>query len=126
MDHVFARRTFTWGGIYGFIVLFPNYFLEAKMGRDFPPEINHPELYYGFIGVALAWQVLFVILGSDPVRYRPMMIPAALEKAGWGIAGWVLFALGRVHPFVVFTGSLDLVLMLLFLESYRRTGKPAA
>ena len=42
-------------GAYGLIVLIPQYFLETKNGRDFPPAITHPEYYYGFIGVAIAW-----------------------------------------------------------------------
>jgi hypothetical protein len=56
----FARRLFLIAGIYGVLVLAPQYFLEAKTGRDFPPPITHLEHYYGFIGVALAWQVFFL------------------------------------------------------------------
>jgi hypothetical protein len=64
----FARRVFTLAGLYGVLVLVPQYFMEDQVGRDFPPPITHPENYYGFIGVALAWQVLFFILARDPVR----------------------------------------------------------
>jgi len=78
----FARRVFFWSGVYGLIVLLPQYFLEAKTGRDFPPAITHPEFFYGFIGVGLAWQVLFLIIAQDPVRYRPVMLCGALEKVG--------------------------------------------
>lgn len=28
----------------------------------------------------LAWQIVFFVIASDPVRFRPVMIPAALEK----------------------------------------------
>src|ERR1044071_7727466 len=72
----FARRVFLIAGIYGLIVLLPMYLLEEKTGRDFPPPITHPEFYYGFIGVAVDWQVLFLILSRNPIRYRPMMIPS--------------------------------------------------
>ena len=51
----FARYSFLIAGIYGLLSLSPMYFLEAKNGRDFPPAITHPEYYYGFMGVALAW-----------------------------------------------------------------------
>jgi len=47
----FARVVFLVAGIYGLIVLLPQYFLEAKVGLDSPPPITHPEFYYGFIGV---------------------------------------------------------------------------
>jgi|SRR5579872_615904 len=45
-------------------------------GRDTPPAITHPEYFYGFLGGALAWQFLFLVLSTDPVRYRPMILPA--------------------------------------------------
>ena len=92
----FAKRTFLIAGVYGLIVLLPQYLLEEKNGRDFPPAITHPEYYYGFIGVAVAWQIAFFVLAKDPLRYRPMMIPAMIEKASFGIAVGLLFALNRV------------------------------
>ncbi len=52
--HTFAKRVFLVAGVYGLAVLFPQYFMEGQTGRDFPPPINHPEYFYGFIGVALA------------------------------------------------------------------------
>src|SRR5687768_7041494 len=58
----FARRVFLGAAIYGLIVLLPQYFLEEKTGRDFPPPITHVEYYYGFIGVAVAWQIVFLII----------------------------------------------------------------
>ncbi len=66
----FAKVVFLVAGIYGLIVLAPHYFLEAKTGPDFPPPITHPEFYYGFIGVTIAWQVLFLLLSKNPTRYR--------------------------------------------------------
>jgi hypothetical protein len=118
----FARSLFSIAGIYGLLVLLPQYFLEAKTGRDFPPPITHPEYYYGFIGVALSWQVLFLILARDPVRYRAMMIPAVLEKATFGVAAVVLFLLGRVSAVMLGFGVLDLIFGALFAIAYAKTG----
>jgi hypothetical protein len=117
----FAQRLFLIAGIYGLAVLLPQYFLEAKTGRDFPPAITHPEYFYGFIGVAVAWQALFLILARDPVRYRPMMIPAVLEKASFGLAAIILFALGRVSPVMLGFAAVDLILGTLFIVAYART-----
>ena len=50
----FARVVYFIAGIYGLLVLLPQYFLEEKTGRDFPPAITHPEFFYGFIAVAVA------------------------------------------------------------------------
>ncbi|MGH9945191.1 MAG: hypothetical protein ACRD9R_22805 [Pyrinomonadaceae bacterium] len=117
----FAKRTFLLAGIYGLLVLLPQYFLEQKNGIDFPPPINHPEYYYGFVGVAVAWQVLFVILSRDPARYRAMMLPAILEKASFGMAGIVLYLQQRVPAAVLGLGLIDLVWGALFALSYFKT-----
>src|SRR5215813_353657 len=93
---VFAKRVFLIAGIYGLIVLLPQYVLLERNGRDFPPPITHQEYYYGFIGVAVVWQIVFLVLSKDPVRYRPMMIPAILEKVSFGIPVVALFMLNRV------------------------------
>ena len=82
----FARRVFFAAGLYGILILPPQYFLAAKVGRDFPPAITHPEFYYGFIGVALAWQLFFFIIAKDPVRYRLGMLPAIVEKVSFAAA----------------------------------------
>ncbi len=116
-----ARRVFTVAGVYGILVLVPQYFMEDRVGRDFPPPITHPEHYYGFIGVALAWQVLFLIVAGDPVRYRVAMVPATLEKLAFGVACVVLYIQGRLSSLVLGAGMLDLIFAVLFVVSYRAT-----
>lgn len=120
----FARRAFLWAGVYGLAVLPPQYFLEGRTGRDFPPAINHPEYYYGFLGVAVAWQVAFLLISREPLRHRPLMIPAVLEKAGFGVAAIVLYLQGRIASAHLAFGVLDLLLGLTFLLSYVKTGGP--
>lgn len=117
----FAKRVFLVAGIYGVLVLAPQYLLEARIGRDFPPPITHPEHFYGFIGVALAWQFVFFLIARDPVRYRPMMLMAILEKLAFGVAAIVLFAQGRLAAPVLAAGSIDLVLAALFAIAMRLT-----
>ena len=120
----FAKLVFIVAGIYGLLVLLPQYFLEQKTGHDHPPAITHPEFYYGFIGVGLAWQVLFLIIARDPLRYRLMMLPSFLEKAGFGIAVFVLYFQQRVALPMVFAAVVDLILGTLFLISFWRTRTP--
>ena len=120
----FARLVFLIAGIYGLIVLVPQFFLERKIGTDTPPAITHAEYFYGFICVAIAWQILFLILSRDPVRYRPMMIAAMLEKIGFPIAVAVLYVQSRVAPTIFIPASLDLVLLVLFIAAYRKTAEP--
>ena len=121
----FARRVFLIAGIYGVSVLVPQYFLEGRTGRDFPPAITHPEYYYGFIGIALAWQLAFLVISRDPVRFRPMMIPAIAEKVSFGIPAVALFVLGRLNPQMLAAALLDLMLGAFFLAAYLRTPRHA-
>lgn len=110
-------------GVYGLIVLLPMYLLEEKTGRDFPPPITHPEYYYGFIGVAVAWQIVFLILSRDPIRYRPMMIPAILEKAVFGIPAVVLYLQHRLSIVTLGAGLVDSLLGVLFVIAYLKTAE---
>ena len=122
MKSRFAARVFAIAGIYGILVLAPQYFMESRIGRDYPPPITHPEHFYGFIGTALAWQFLFFVIAKDPVRYRMAMIPAVLEKLAFGVPAVVLYLQGRLAAAVTCFGIADLVLATLFALSYRSTG----
>ena len=86
----FAKIVFWTAGAWGVLVLTPLYFLYDFVGRQDPPALNHPQLYYGFAGVGLAWQFAFMVIASDPLRFRPMMIPSMIEKFGYVITLGVL------------------------------------
>lgn len=117
----FAKWVFAVAAIYGIAVMFPQYFMEAQLGRDFPPPLTHPEHFYGFIGVVLAWQCAFLVIASDVQRYRPLMVPAMLEKLAFGPAVLVLYAQERVAPLVVVAGVIDLVIGVFFYLAFRAT-----
>jgi hypothetical protein len=121
----FAKWAYLIAGIYGLIILIPQYFLEVKNGIDYPPPINHPEYYYGFIGIAVAWQIAFLIISRDPKRFHLLMIASILEKYTYGIATVVLFLQSRVAAAVLVVGSIDLILGTLFIIAYFRVKKMA-
>ena len=114
----FSKRVFQIAGWFGIILQVPQYFMEVRTGQDYPPPINHPEYYYGFLGVTIAFAILFLFIAKDPIRYRPMMIPSIIEKISFPAAVIVLFILGRVHPIVIFFGFIDFVFALLFGIAY--------
>jgi drug/metabolite transporter (DMT)-like permease len=116
----FARVVFWFAGVLGFLEITPLYFLYDTVGRRTPPPLTHPHFYYGFVGVALAWQLAFLIIGSDPVRYRPMMIPAIAEKFLYGATLIVLYLQERIGPKQMF-GLSDLILGLLFIVAFWKT-----
>jgi hypothetical protein len=117
----FAKVLFWVAGIWGVLVITPLYFLFDAIGKQDPPAITHPGFYYGFVGVGLAWQIAFLIIATDPVRFRPMMIPSVVEKFTFGIAIVVLVMQGRTRETdLVFVGT-DLSLGVLFIVAWWKT-----
>jgi hypothetical protein len=121
----FARWVFLIAGLYGLAVMLPQYFLKARIARDYPPAITHEEYFYGFIGVGLAWQVTFLIIASDPARFRPIMIGGILEKLSFGIAGHILAFHGLAPVAIGWFAALDLLLAAFFAAAYWRVGVEA-
>jgi hypothetical protein len=117
----FAKVVFWIAGIWGLLVITPLYFMFDLIGRKDPPAITHPGFYYGFVGVALAWQIAFLVIARDPVRLRPMMIPSVLEKFTYGIAVVALVMQGRMHRSDLVLAATDSILGLLFVIAYLQT-----
>ena len=115
----FAKIVFLLAGIYGIVVVAPLFLTEGIIDATQPPAITHPEYYYGFVCVTLVWQLLFLMLAHDPVRYRPIMLMAVLEKTS-GIA-FILLVLLHRSPSSLLIGGVDVLLGILFLIAFVRT-----
>lgn len=122
----FARFSFLIAGIYGLIVVAPEYFLEARYGQDYPPPITHPEFFYGFVGLCLVFQLLFLLIAANPVRFRPIMLIAIAEKLCFVIPAVTLHLQGRLNPMVTGFSLVDLLWATLFTISFLRTCAPVA
>jgi hypothetical protein len=114
----FARIVFLIAGIWGFIVTLPLYFAYGFIGQRSPPAITHPEFYFGFAGVTLAWQLAFLLIGADPVRFRPMMIPSIGEKLSFVFGIGALLVSGRISAPQAAQSIPDLILLPLFIASF--------
>ena len=123
--NTFARRVYTTAGIYGLLVMLPQYFLEERIGRTDPPPITHPEHFYGFIGIVVVWQIAFLVIARDPARYRALMPVTVLEKLAFAVPVVLLYMQGRVAAAALPFAGIDLVLGALFLVSWRRAGATA-
>ena len=119
----FAKIVFWVAAIWGLLVITPLYFMMDIIGRKDPPTITHPGFYYGFVGVALAWQVAFAVIARDPARLRPMMIPSMVEKFGYAAAVVTLVLQGRMHGSDLLFAATDTLLGVLFVAAYVATGK---
>src|SRR3954465_9013295 len=122
----FAQRVFATAGVWGLLVLSPLYFLFDEIGRKNPPSITHPEFFYGFVSVGLAWQVAFLVIASDPIRYRLLMVPAMLEKFGYVATVLVLFLQTRLPSSALVFAGTDFLLGVLFVVSFFRTKQHSA
>lgn len=119
----FAKWVYAIAGIYGLLVTLPLFFSEQPIGVLMPPALNHVEYYYGFAFAVTAWQIAFLVIARDPLRYRGMMPVTWLEKFPYALGILVLFLQGRSPQQLLLTGSIDFVLGILFVVAYVKTGK---
>jgi hypothetical protein len=110
-----AKWIFLVAGIFGLLLTIPLAFTEKVF------EVKQPEFYYGFVFLDICWQILYLFLSSNPVRYRPMMIPAFLAKASGTAALTWLYLAGRVSGQWIAVGSIDGVFAVLFLVAFWAT-----
>jgi hypothetical protein len=110
-------------GVYGLLVLPPLYLREPALAKAALPAVTYPEFFYGFIGVGIAWQIVFLVIGTDPVRFRPLMLVGVVEKLGFGIPAALLYQAGRIKADMFAAGMLDLLLAVLFTVAWIRAGK---
>lgn len=114
----FARVVFALAALYGLAVLPPHYWWEQKIGQEYPPAITHPEFFYGFVGVAIVFQLVFLLIAYDPQRYRPLMLLGVLEKVSFGVPVLILVSESRSPPVLAMAAGVDLCLGFLFLASF--------
>lgn len=117
----FAKFVFIGAGIWGISVLTPLYWLVDITGRHYAPPANQPHFFYGFIAVALVWQIAFLMIGTDPARFRPLMIPAMMEKFSYVSTLIVFYAQSRI-PSIDFQPAIpDGLIGLLFIAAFWAT-----
>ena len=117
----FARIVFLGAGVWGIAVLTPLFWLIDVTGRRYSPPTDYPHFFYGFFSVAMAWQIAFLIIGSNPTRFRPLMIPGMLEKFGYVITLAVLYGQARISAIDAQAAVPDLLLGLLFIVAFAKT-----
>jgi|SRR6267142_262351 len=117
----FAKILFYIAAIWGILVITPLFFIFDKIGVQDPPPITHPLFFYGFAGVTLAWQFVFLVIARNPARYRPLMLVSILEKLGYFLPALILYSQHRIHPADLFLSSGDALLAILFLIAYLNT-----
>ena len=116
----FAKLVFIGAGVWGIVVLTPLYWLVDVTGREYPPPANHPQFFYGFLSVAMAWQIAFLVIGSNPARFWPLMFPSVIEKLGNVTTVAVLYSQARIPAVDAQAALPDLLLGVLFVIAVAR------
>jgi hypothetical protein len=119
----FARIVFMSAAILGFAILLPLYFTLNWTSEHHPPAITHPEFYFSAVTVGVVWQFAFLLIASDPIRYRPLMPIAMLEKFGFVATLAVLVLLHQVPLQAALVSLFDLALGIFFVAAWLRTPK---
>lgn len=114
----FARVVFTGAGVWGIVVLTPLYWLVDVTGRAYRPPADYPHFFYGFLSVAMAWQIAFLVIGSNPARFRPLMIACVVEKLGYVATVGFLYGGGHISTADATTALPDSLIGILFLVAF--------
>jgi len=116
----FTKVVFFIAAVYGFTLLIPMYFLMNIIGQEAPPAISHPEFYYGFLGVTLLWQCIFVLIALDPLHYKSIIPIAVLEKLAYTVPVLILYSIDKVQANILVTALADPIFAILFIAAYFR------
>jgi hypothetical protein len=117
-----ARCVFLTAGILGLLPVVPLAYAAMVNEQIMLPDVGSASLFfYGFVFQYVCWQILYIVLARDPVRYRPMMILAFLAQVIAPLYPAWLYLYGfRLWISIV---VVDLVLAMLFLVAFWLTGR---
>jgi hypothetical protein len=120
-----ARWVFLAAGAFGLIPALHWTYTMIIGGPELLPDLASTGL---FLSVSVfqygLWQVLMIVLATDPVRYRPMMIVAFFVQVTAAFNPAWLFLYGAVFGFpIVFV---DLLFAILFVVAFWVTGRETA
>ncbi len=109
-EEQFASRVYFWAAIYGIAVLALAYIQPIPD----PWHLTH----LGFVGTALVFQGVFLVIARDPRRFAPIMPVTFFEKLCFGVPSIAFAATGQTPPMSAFFGAIDLVLMVFFIMAW--------
>jgi hypothetical protein len=117
----FAKYVFISAGVWGIPVLTPFYWLVDVTGRRYTAPTEYPHFFYGFFAITMAWQFAFLVIGSNPVRFRPLMVPSMFEKFSYVVTLVVLYNQARISAADFQAAIPDLILGILFVIAFVKT-----
>ena len=105
-----ASRIYFWAAVYGFAALGFAYFQPVPD----PWHLTH----LGFVGTAMVFQGVVLVIARDPRRFAPLMPVTFFEKLCFGVPAIAFAARGQVPAVSAVFGAIDLLLMVLFMVAW--------
>ena len=110
-----ASQIYFWAAVYGFVVLGLAYFQPVPD----PWHLTH----LGFVGTAMVFQGVFLVIARDTQRFAPLMPVTFFEKLCFGVPAIAFAARGQVPPVSALFGAIDLLLMALFVLAWWKVSR---
>jgi hypothetical protein len=117
----FAKYVFIGAGVWGIAVLTPFYWLVDVTGRRYAPPTEYPHFFYGFFAITMAWQFAFLVIGSNPIRFRALMVPSMFEKFSYVVTLVILYNQARISVADFQAAIPDVLLGILFVVAFVKT-----
>jgi hypothetical protein len=118
-----AKLIFRVAATWGILALTPILFFPNRIGNPVPRPLTEPEYFHGFLALSLLFAILFLVIASNPIRYRPMMPIAILQKLVYPLAIFGLLSTHRAPPTKSFYAGTEFLLALLFILALLKTPK---
>ena len=110
----FAKWILVLAGMVGMISLFPLYFKEHTIA----PDLMYPVFYYGFISINIIWQLMYIYISHDPVKFRPIIFFGFMVKIIGAISIFFLIIQDRAEYWWIAIALVDFIFSILFLVSF--------
>jgi hypothetical protein len=122
----FARLAYLLAGLWGVVVIALGYASYVTGADQSLAAIARPEMIHGFFLTAMPWQLLFLVISRDPLRYNAVMPVTVLEKLPFAAITLAMFAKGQVSPTMGFFAAMDGLLGVCFCVAYWLTRRAAS
>ena|SRR5215469_17243985 len=120
-----VKLIFRVAAVLDILALTPILFFPNRIGNPVPRPLTEPEYFHGFLALSLLFALLNLVIATDPIRYRPVMLISILQKFVYPMAIFGLLSTHRVPATKSFYAGTEFLFGLLFILALVRTPKRA-
>ena len=120
-----AKLIFRVAAVWAILALTPILFFPNRIGNPVPRPLTEPEYFHGFLALSLLFALLYLVIATNPIRYRPVMWIGILQKFVYPLAIFGLLSTHRAPPTKSFYAGVEFLFGLLFILALIKTPKEA-